>query len=55
MEFQSNRKPSCFSSDGGKSYYDLDEQAVEHEDEDGTSYITYEGEKVVHTSKSYTG
>lgn len=53
MEFQSNRKPSCFSSDGGKTYYDLDEQAVEHEDEDGTSYVTYEGEKVMHTSKPH--
>ena len=51
--WQSARMPSCFSTDGGVTYYDLDELKVEHEDEDGSSYCTYEGDKVFHTSKVY--
>jgi hypothetical protein len=50
--WQSKRSPSCFSTDGGKTYYSLDDMAVKHI-EDGCSYVTYEGEKVMHTSKSY--
>lgn len=38
--FQSRRSPSCFSNDGGKTYYDLDEMG-----EDGT--------KKIHTSKGW--
>lgn len=50
--WQSTRSPSCFSTDGGKTYYSLDDIAVEHE-EGGCSYVTYEGEKVIRTSKPY--
>jgi len=51
--WQSARSPSCFSTDGGKTYYNLDELAETHEDEDGVSYQTYSGKKVMHTSKAY--
>jgi len=52
--WQSKKKPSVFSEDGGQTYYDLDELAIEHIDEEGASYLTYGGEKVMHTSKAYT-
>ena len=46
MEFQSRRSPSCFSTDGGKTYYDLDEM---QDDE-----IINSDKKVMHNSAEYT-
>lgn len=34
--WQSTRSPSCFSENGGKTYWDIDEDWNKHEDEDGT-------------------
>lgn len=34
--WQSTRSPSCFSEDGGKTYWDIDEDWNKHEDEDGS-------------------
>jgi len=36
--WQSTRSPSCFSEDGGKTYWDIDEDYFFHEDEDGTRW-----------------
>lgn len=36
--WQSSRSPSCFSEDGGKTYWDIDEDYFFHEDEDGTRW-----------------
>lgn len=35
---QSRRLPSAFSNDGGKTYWDIDEDYFFHEDEDGTRW-----------------
>jgi hypothetical protein len=40
MEYQSKRSPSCFSSDGGKTYYDVDENPNSKE-------------KIMHKSKHF--
>lgn len=40
MEYQSKRSPSCFSSDGGKTYYDVDENPDRKE-------------KIMHKSKHF--
>jgi hypothetical protein len=52
--WQSVRSPSCFSKDGGKTYYNLDDLEVEHVDENGVSYLTYDGKKIMYNSKSHT-
>jgi hypothetical protein len=41
MEWQSRRIPSCFSSDGGKTYYDIDEECDDPSN------------KTIHTSKDW--
>jgi len=36
LGWQSQRNPSCFSDDGGKTYWDIEENYYKHEDEDGS-------------------
>jgi len=36
--WQSNRNPGCFSSDGGKTYWNIDDDYFFREDEDGTRW-----------------
>ena len=38
LGWQSNRNPSCFSEDGGKTYWDITEEYYIREDEDGERY-----------------
>ena len=59
LHFQSKRQPSCFSKDGLKTYYDIDEEANrEYElDADGNrtgwSCLKPESERVWHTLKDW--
>jgi len=54
--YQSKRSPSCFSEDGGKTYWDIDEDWFYHTDENGIRYsggLTEEewSNRPMHTSK----
>lgn len=50
--YQSSRCPTCFSEDGGLTYYDLDEEAEAWTGGDGFTALKYDPSKrVMHTSK----
>jgi hypothetical protein len=56
--WQSTRSPSCFSNDGGKTYWDIDEDYYKHTDEDGLVWsggLTEEqwDARPIHTSKHW--
>jgi len=56
--WQSQRSPSCFSEDGGKTYWDIDEEYYIREDEDGERYsggLSEEewGNRPMHQSKHF--
>lgn len=57
MQWQSSRDPSCFSTDGGKTYWSTNDKCFEFVDEDGTVYFTSSPERwakrTIHTSKRY--
>lgn len=47
IKFQSKRKSTCFSDDGLKTYYDLDDMEVSGIDENGISYTKIDKDKQI--------
>ncbi len=48
--WQNIRQSSCFSEDGGKTYWNLDESKRTHKGRHGVTFATYDKKKVYHKS-----